>query len=436
MRIYKVIIGSIMLASLVLAAAGAPSAGSVSLNTLSDAVNNVYVSSVTMDPEVFYPGETGTITVTVKNSGNITVTLSSPVIYDPAIVVYNPDSFMTKSRIGSGDTIDYVYKVSVDAPDGKTTFFPIFSVNPDIGNAIHAQFALKTDSGDLQASVTGQPDTFTLNNAGAVNLTLINPRDAAVRNIHITASGPGLSVNPSDTYVSRIGALNSTELTFSVTPSRNSLLTFNVSFASSDNVRYTNATIPVIPGIDKTGAVPVVNNPYLSSRGSYYDLTADISNAGVSDAKGVIVSVRSPARATGTYPEYAVGTLIADDSSSFEVTFTCPDLSQVPLEISWKDSSGNNYNLTKILDLSDTASAGSGTRISGASSGNGISANPGGYYRSSGSVSRTRNIFSRGGNVGQGISAFYPIIIGGIVLGIAAVLWVKRKPILARIRKR
>jgi len=424
------------LISMVFLVSAVQAASTVSLTSLEDAVNSVYVSSVTLDPEVFYPGETGTVTVHLNNSGTMTVTLGSPMIYDPNIEVHNADSFTAKSRIGGGDNVDYTFQVSVNASAGKNTFFPIFSVNPDVGNAVHASFPLKTDSGDLEASVSGQPDTFTRDNSGQVNLTLINPRDAAIQNIHISATGTGLAVNPSDSYVSNLGALNSTTLIFSVTPSQDSNLFFNISFTSSGTVHNTDVMIPVTLGVDKTAAVPVVNNPSLSTKGSYYDLTADISNAGVSDAKGVIVTVSSPAKPTGTYPEYAVGTLSADDASSFEVTFTSNDLSNVPLEITWKDASGNNYNTTKVLDLS---SSGSGSGTSGSGSGSGTSVTSAGSATGSssgsGGMSSSRPGFSLFGGSESGLSAFYPVIAGGIVIVIAAVLWVKRRSILAKIKK-
>ena len=52
---------------------------------------------------------------------------------------------------------------------------------------------------------------------------------------------------------------------------------------------------------------------------------------------------------------YAIGSIASDDSGSFDVTFTANDLSAVPLVVSWKDSSGNDYNITKTLDLSSDA---------------------------------------------------------------------------------
>ena len=78
------------------------------------------------------------------------------------------------------------------------------------------------------------------------------------------------------------------------------------------------SVLPIEFGEDKTAAVPVVNNVALTSKGSYYDLTGDITNTGITDAKGLTVTVGSPAKGTGTYPEYAIGSLASDDSGSFE----------------------------------------------------------------------------------------------------------------------
>jgi hypothetical protein len=43
------------------------------------------------------------------------------------------------------------------------------------------------------------------------------------------------------------------------------------------------------------------------------------------------------------------------------------------------------------------------------------------------------NLFS--GSNGNGISAFYPVISGGIILVVGIVLWTKRKWISAKIKK-
>ena len=52
--------------------------GSSSSSGSTDSAALVAVTSVSMDPEVFYPFEEGTITVTLTNSGTSSVGLSDP----------------------------------------------------------------------------------------------------------------------------------------------------------------------------------------------------------------------------------------------------------------------------------------------------------------------------------------------------------------------
>ena len=198
-------------------------------------------------------------------------------------------------------------------------------------------------------------------------------------------------------------------------------------------VHTTNVTIPVIVGNDKTAAVPVVNNVALTSKGLYYDLTGDITNAGVTDAKGLVVTVGSPAQGTETYPEYAIGALAADDSGSFEVTFTATDVSAVPLVIRWKGSDGGDYSITKTLDLTSTSGTAGNTSSPEAS---GVPAGmpaggPGGIGGPGGS--RTTSLFS-GSNSG-GLSSFYPVIAAGVLVVIGIVLYTKRKWLVLKLKK-
>src|SRR5208337_3027855 len=77
--------------------------------------------------------------------------------------------------------------------------------------------------------------------------------------------------------------------------------------------------------------------------------------------EGVVVTVGSPAQGAGIYPVYAIGSIASDDSGTFEVTFTSNDLSAVPVIISWKDANGDDFSLTKTLDLSSSYGSGNAT---------------------------------------------------------------------------
>jgi hypothetical protein len=188
----------------------------------------------------------------------------------------------------------------------------------------------------------------------------------------------------------------------------------------------------------------VVNNVALTTSGNTCEVTGDITNAGVTDAKGVTVTVGSPATATGTYPEYAIGSIASDDSGSFDVTFTSNDLSSVPLIVRWKDEEGNDYSLTKTLDLStssgmSSSTTSSSTKTSSSSSSSmsgpgGMGGGPGGMGGPGGSSSSSTTSLLTGSK-GGGISSFFWIIYVVIILIAGIILWKKRKWIMLKLKK-
>ena len=104
-------------------------------------------------------------------------------------------------------------------------------------------------------------------------------------------------------------------------------------------------------GEDKTAAKPVLNDIAVVSQGSLYQLTGDVTNAGITDAKSMVLTVLAPAKSVEPYANYPIGTLASDDFSSFTLTFVTNDLSSVPVQIQWKNAYGNTFNVTTNLDL-------------------------------------------------------------------------------------
>jgi archaellum component FlaF (FlaF/FlaG flagellin family) len=421
-------------------AATATTASDSSTTTAQDAASLVYVSSVKIDPEVFYPYEQGTVTITQTNSGTASVGLSNPDILSDKIHILNRESWSTMSFIGPGSTITYSFLVKADPPDG--TYFPLFSVGAQNAGSIHYPVTIKVDSADIKASISQKPDSFALSTKDTVNVSIINPRGSAIKNIIITPKGQGIEVTPSERYISVLNGQSSVEVPFSVTPGQDSTLTFSITYQNGDNDHSTEVIQPIVLGDNKKAAIPVVNNVALTTSGTSYSLTGDVNNAGLTDAKSMIVTVGSPAKPVEPYAQYAIGSLAADDFSSFEITFTASDLSSVPLVITWKDNDGNSFSSTKNLNLranggltgTSTASGSSGsssasvpavtTGSSSTRTNSGFSGGPGGG-----------SIFGLGGNRGGGLSSFYPIIAAGIVIIAGIVVWIKRKWISAKLKR-
>jgi len=408
-------------------------------------VTDIYVSAITMDPAVFFPYEEGTIAVTLTNSGDEAAVLMDPTILSNKVHILSSDMGTSSiTSIPAGTTATYTFLVRVDPPDG--TYFPLFTVGTS-SSSIHYPITMKVDSKEIGSIISGKPSAFPLSAEETVNLTVFNPRGGEVKNLLVTASGTGLEVNPPQRYISSLDSKSSAELSFGVTAREDSNLSFHISYQNGDNTHTSEVFLPINIGDDKTAAVPVLNNVALTSKGTYYDLTGDITNTGITDAKGLVVTIGSPARGTETYPEYAIGSLASDDSGSFELTFTCQDLSSVPLVMRWKDEDGNNYALTKSLDLA----SGSGTFDSG--SGSGISTGSGSTNRSGtatgfssrgmggagvpgGNRAGSTGIFGIGGSRGGGLASFYPVIAGAVILVAGIVVWTKRKWVASKLKRR
>ena len=420
-------------------------------------LQSVYISSVTLNPEVLYPYESGTVSVTVSNAGNSSIGISNPDIVSDDLHVVRKDTWQTMSYIVSGSSITYDFVISAAHPDGNCTYFAMFTIETVNGATVHYPFVVKVDSDDLTASISKKPDAFPLSADKDVNVTIINPREGALDNVLVTATGDDVEVTPSQKFVGTLAAQSSVDVPFTVTAHGETNVKFHITYDSGDVVHSTDVILPVNIGNDKTAAVPTVNNIALKTEGESYDLSGDIANTGISDAKGLVVTVGSPAKGTGTYPEYAVGSLASDDSSSFEVTFTSPDITSVPLVFHWKDSDGNDYSVTKTLDLSSYSSSGS-MNLPGSSStnktsssrsssssgmpggmsggpGGDMSGGPGGMGGGPGGSSSSSSVLSSITNAKGGFSSFYPVIAMFVIIVIGAVGYTRRKWILSKIKK-
>jgi hypothetical protein len=409
----------------------------VGATSATDAAALVYVSGYDLNPQVFYPYEKGTITVHVTNAANASVGISQPDLIDPHVHVLNHEAFSTMTNLGPGATVDYSFLVTVDPPDG--TYFPLFTVSPKIGNAIHSTLNLKVDSTDIRASISKKPDAFSVSKTDTVNLSLVNPRDGEVSDVLVIPEGNGGNVSPSESYIGTLGAGSVVQVPFQVTPDRDGSVTFHITFNNGDNKHTAEVVLPVTIGTDKTAAVPIINNIAVTVQGSGYHLTGDVTNAGIKDAKSLILTVNAPAKAVEPYPEYAVGSLASDDFSSFELDFSATDLSAVPLRIQWKDADGNGFSSVTVLDLRTLTSGSSttGTRSSSSASGSGAAAGSSFAGRTGGGAPGGGAVFGLGGTSrSSGMSAFYLPIGLGVLVIIAVILWMKRKWIALKLKKK
>ena len=248
-----------------------------------------------MDPQTFYPYEQGTITVTISNSGTQSVALTSATIIDSNIVVQNNNPYNTLVYIGPGNTLTYTFLVTAKPPVG--TYFPLFTVASRDAGSIRYPIQVDVDATDIQAAISQKPDNFAISTLDTVNLTLINPRAGDISNVIITPASDGATVSPAQYFLKTLSAGSSADIPFDITPNQQSNVTFHISYQNGlKNQHSQDVVLPLNIGQDKTAAAPIINNIVLVNQGTSYQITGDVSNAGITDANAMILSVSAPAQ--------------------------------------------------------------------------------------------------------------------------------------------
>jgi hypothetical protein len=350
-----------------------------------DAAALVYVSGYELSPEVFYPGETGTITVHVTNAANASVSVSQPDLIDPHIDIVNSGAFATATTIGPGSTIDYHFVVRADGSDG--TYFPLFTVSPSAygGKAINSQIKLKIDSTDVRASISAKPDTFAISKKDNINVSISNPRTGEISNVIVVPETSGAEVFPKETFIGKLASGESVQVPFSITPNCGTEVTFHIYYTNGDNEHTTDIVLPIEIGKNKMGAEIVVNNIESSASGMITTLKGDVTNNGLTDAKSILVTVGDPAKPANPNPAYAIGNLEPDDFSSFELSYIYAGNRSVPLIVEYKDEEGNIFKETFGISQSDGMTILPGAGVLQAASGSGGTVQRRGLFGSFGS---------------------------------------------------
>jgi hypothetical protein len=378
------------------------------------------ISNVQVSPGVLMLGDTGTITVGLTNTGSNDVGIHTVQLLSGDIDVVNQNQYNSAIVLGPGNTMNFTFTIKADEPDG--IYYPRFYVDitsfgAGLGSSFGYHIPVHIESTGISASVINVPDTFAAGQKKQVTLSVGNPRDTAVSGVVVVPSGDGIRTTQSSVFIGQLQPNQYySNVTFSVTPTKETNLTFTVNYRNGINPHTTAVTLPVTFGQDKLQAQPILNDIVVTNAGDSYTVTGDATNAGLNQAYNVIVTAGFPATPVNPNPKYDVGSLQADDFASFEITFTVnAQVQTVPLIVQYKDSDGNVYTETFDISLSSrTLSQSSGQGQGSAQAGSSRGAGPFGGF---------------GGGLGK--VPFVPIIAGIIIIIAGIIAW--RRGILAQL---
>jgi hypothetical protein len=377
------------------------------------AAGRITVTDVVLEPAVLMTGDVGLVTFTIENTGQSNVVISDAHLISKEITVLNSDTYLGSRTIGAGTRMKYSFTILANQPEN--IYYPAFYLNFKNAGSLRYNLPIRIEEPKLSLSVSGIPETYTKGVTSTITLVVGNAKSVNMTGITIIPSGEGIQCNRTSFFIGDLPPRKEIPVGFQIIPSVSSTLDFNVSYTCGMNSHYTSYSIPIVLGTDKLAADPVLNNIEVTVEGSGITLAGDISNTGISDAYGVVVSLQSAAGDDGNpNQKYAIGTISSGDFESFEITIPSA-LRKVPLVTSYKDVSGNRF--TKNITVDITQVTGGSSLISTPNGGSAGGTPPGDTGGSSGFVGSPAT--GQGGSGSNRVNPMNPLSgVGGGMSGL------------------
>jgi len=335
---------SLLLAALLVLAGTCTTASGQETTGSGSGTAQVAITGVTLDPAIFMQGDEGTLTVQIRNSGTSSVSINRADVLSPDIRVVNYQTYDKVGTLGAGNELTFTFVLKAGGTEG--TFFPIFYLDFTSAGSMRYPVPVRVDTTGILVSVIKCPEVFSEGERDEITLSVSNPRDNPVNSVTIVPTGAGITASQTSLFIGTLKPDEEKQVTFGITPGQPADLVFEISYRNGPNLHQESVTVPVTFGDRRIGADLVINNVAVKSAGSGLTITGDVTNAGLKDARSVMVTVGEPARPSDPNPVWVVGTLEPDDFSSFEVSCTAQGAGTIPLIISYRDEEGRTYRET------------------------------------------------------------------------------------------
>lgn len=330
-----------------------------------DQKSSVMVTGYHVDPDVLMQNDIGTITVTVKNMEALqSVKIREVSLLGREITVLS-DPYLSIGRLGPGGSLDLSFTIRAGYTDG--IFYPKLLLEAENADNIRYQIPVKVDSTPLTLSVKEIPEEIFEEERAGIELLIGNPRQNTVTGVKVVTGDE--NVVPSEVFIGALSSDDSKVAVFNFTPQTKGVhtLKFTLEFKNGDNLHSTALSVPLTVAESKTSAELILTGIEVESmpeRGRY-KITGDINNAGLEDARSVVMKVGDAEgiEAMHPYKVYFVGLLSPDDFSSFELDVKVGEnVTTVPLVIEYKDEDGNLFSMTEYISIEHRPTASSGER--------------------------------------------------------------------------
>jgi hypothetical protein len=320
----------------------------IAQESAASAAAQVTVTNVTTEPGAFFEDDTGIVTVEITNNGAESVAIRRATLYAGDVTVLS-QPYDTTTIIGAGNRMKFSFTIKADVSPG--IYYPFFSLDFRDAGYLRYPVQIRVDNQPLTLAIINKPEVFGEGRKDRVDILIGNPRDNPVSGTIVNFTGENLDPVPSSYFIGNLNPDGSVTASVNITPQKPTALEIVVDYKNGINDHSTSLTLPIEFGESKTEANPVLTNMVVDYTGGHYTLTGDVYNAGLEVANSVVLTTGGVSVPVDPYRNYVVGSLQPDDFSSFELTFTASNITELPIVIEYRDIDGNPFEKVAMVSI-------------------------------------------------------------------------------------
>ncbi|RJS79718.1 hypothetical protein CW713_08050 [Methanophagales archaeon] len=346
----------------------------------------VMITNYVVEPEVLMPGDTGTITVTIRNMGTLSTetetktvtTMYTSATKTTATISAEIENIRLSSRsrdiewfregsqrseyynvgaLGPGESIaiSLPIKATTFAQDG--TYLPEVCIEVENGENVRFPVPVKVDSSVVEILEKDIPSEISLSESKEIEIVVANNRPNLVSgvNVRMKLKSDGLEFTPEQIFIGDLGAYEKKEINFTFTPiaAGNKEFSFEVSYKNGINSHQNEFKSSILVRSIADVKLILVNAPGSVLKGEIAKIDFDVANGKAKDIKAV--SVMPEIEGLRILPsEYFIGDMEVGDvfSASFDVYTSSLHIgdTEIPFKLVFRDvDTDRRYETTGYL---------------------------------------------------------------------------------------
>jgi len=307
---------------------------------------SIIIYDYELTPQIFMPGESGTLKLTIKNAettntvARTTTGSSTTTVYTDTVgatfnniwivAASDSNSKEVKATLNYEDTgylapsasFDITFKMIAEAGIMEGLYFPTVRIDIDTYTDVSFPIPINVSNATVDLISTSVPSKLSISGSTDITLTAVNNRAASIDGVKITPQETtGIEFMPSSIFIGSMSSYDSEGVIFSIKPTETGEknLSFDIDFKNGDNLHTQTLTIP-IEIVETLDVAPVFYSiPSSIEKGKSTRIRLEVFNAKTSGITGVIVTPITDAKMSPS--EYFIGAMDPDDvfSASFDM---------------------------------------------------------------------------------------------------------------------